>query len=142
MSKIDNFVIKIDKKLKDKFGGKASKSPLNPFLYDYYDNLRGQELAEAIDNTSYLMEYNTKVIKFLKKKINYEKKFDNDTSNFYKDLLNDKIGELEYQNGTAVEVLKVLNRNSEREKSGYYQKKKIFDFSKFKKKKSGDKNAK
>ena len=69
MSKIDDFVEKIDKKLKDKFGGEASKSPLNPFLYDYYDNLRGQELAEAIDNTSYLMEYNTKVIKFLKKKI-------------------------------------------------------------------------
>lgn len=142
MSKIDDFVEKIDKKLRDKFGGEASKSPLNPFLYDYYDNLRGQKLAEAIDNTSYLMEYNTKVIKFLKKKINYEKKFDNDTSNFYKDLLNDKIGELEYQNGTAVEVLKVLNRNSEREKAGYYQKKKIFDFSKLKKKKSGDNNAK
>ena len=31
------------------------------------------ELAEAIDNTSYLMEYNTKVMKFLKKKINYDK---------------------------------------------------------------------
>lgn len=142
MSKIDDFVEKIDKKLRDKFGGEASKSSLNPFLYDYYDNLRGQELAEAIDNTSYLMEYNTKVIKFLKKKINYEKKFADDTSNFYKDLLNDKIGELEYQNGTAVEVLKVLNRNSEREKAGYYQKKKIFDFSKLKKKKSGDNNAK
>jgi len=142
MSKIDNFVEKIDKKLKEKFGGESSKSPLNPFLYNYYDNLRGQELSESIDNTSYLIEYNTNLIKFLKKKINYEKKFDNDNSNFYKDLLKEKIDELEYQNGTAVEILKVLKRNSEREKAGYYDKKKIFDFSKFKKKKSGDKNAK
>lgn len=136
MSKIKDFI----KKIKSKFGGKENKSPLNPFLYNHYDNLRGQELVEAIDTTSYLMEYNTKVIKFLKKKINFEKKNNTDTSNYYKDLLNDKIDELEYQNGTAVEVLKILNRNSEREKSGYYDKKKLINFNLFKKKKSGAKN--
>lgn len=136
MSKIKDFI----KKIKNKFGGKENKSSLNPFLYNHYNNIRGQELAEAIDTTSYLMEYNTKVVKFLKKKINFEKKNNTDTSNYYKDLLKDKIDELEYQNGTAVEVLKVLNRNSEREKSGYYDKKKLVNFNLFKKKKSGAKN--
>ena len=136
MSKIKDFI----KKIKSKFGGKENKSPLNLFLYNHYDNLRGQELVEAIDNTSYLMEYNTKVVKFLKKKINFEKKNNTDISNYYKDLLKDKIDELEYQNGTAVEVLKILNRNSEREKSGYYDKKKLVNFNLFKKKKSGAKN--
>lgn len=140
MSKIKDFIKKIKSKFKNKFGGKENKSPLNPFLYNHYDNLRGQELVEAIDTTSYLMEYNTKVVKFLKKKINFEKKNNTDTSNYYKDLLKDKIDELEYQNGTAVEVLKILNRNSEREKSGYYDKKKLVNFNLFKKKKSGAKN--
>ena len=80
----------------------AKISPLNPYLIEHYSKLRGNELKEAMDSIEKATKNNQIVIDSLKKSI---ENADEDK----KEVLLDTVEDLEYQNDTNEEIMKLLN---------------------------------
>ena len=83
----------------------AQVSPLNPYLLEHYSKLRGNELKEAMDSIESSTKNNKIVIESLKNEIETadEEK---------KKVLLETIEDLEYQNETNEEIMKLLNSNA------------------------------
>lgn len=87
-------------------------SPLNPYLLEYYNGLKGEELKTNIKNIENTIENNNVVIESLKKS---EQDSDNEEK---KTILLDTIEDLEYQNETNQDILKLLKGNAYKEFMG------------------------
>lgn len=81
----------------------AQVSPLNPYLIEHYSRLRGEELKQALDRIESTMKNNDVVIESLRKTL--EDESDEEKRN----VLLDTIEDLEYQNETNEEIMKLLN---------------------------------
>lgn len=81
----------------------AQVSPLNPYLIEYYNNLTGNDLRIAYKNLQNSIQYNNIVIESLKKETE-DKSIDEKKKN----VLLETIEDLEYQNETNEEILKLL----------------------------------
>ena len=84
----------------------AQVSPLNPYLIEYYNNLKGDDLRIAYKNLKSSVENNNIVIESLKKQV------EDITDNEKKNVLLDTIEDLEYQNQTNEEIIKLLKGNA------------------------------
>ena len=84
----------------------AQVSPLNPYLIEYYNNLKGDDLRIAYKNLKSSVENNNIVIESLKKQV------EDITDNEKKSVLLDTIEDLEYQNETNEEIIKLLKGNA------------------------------
>lgn len=82
----------------------AQVSPLNPYLLDHYAKLRGNDLKEALNSIESAIKNNNVVIDSLKNSIENE---NNDEDK--KNVLLETIEDLEYQNETNEEIMKLLN---------------------------------
>lgn len=87
----------------------AKISPLNPYLIEYYSNLKGAELREALNNIESSIKNNEILIESLKKSSNE----DNDEEKI--NILLDTIEDLEYQNNTNNEIKKLLESTAVKE---------------------------
>lgn len=83
----------------------AQVSPLNPYLLEHYSKLRGKELKEAMDSIESSISNNKVVIESLK---NASVSADEEKKN----VLLETIEDLEYQNETNEEIMKLLNSNA------------------------------
>ena len=81
----------------------AQVSPLNPYLIEHYRKLKGEDLKKALDSIESNISNNEAVISSLKKSA------DETTDEEKKEVLLDTIEDLEYQNETNKEILKLLN---------------------------------
>lgn len=81
----------------------AQVSPLNPYIIEHYSKLRGEELKQALDRIESTIKNNRVVIESL------EKTLENETEEEKKNVLSDTIEDLEYQNETNEEIMKLLN---------------------------------
>ena len=81
----------------------AQVSPLNPYLIEHYRKLKGEDLKKALDSIESNISNNEVVISSLKKS------GDETTDEEKKEVLLDTIEDLEYQNETNKEILKLLN---------------------------------
>lgn len=81
----------------------AQVSPLNPYLIEHYKKLKGEDLKKALDSIESNMNNNEVVIGSLKKSA------EETTDEEKKEVLLDTIEDLEYQNETNKEILKLLN---------------------------------
>ena len=81
----------------------AQVSPLNPYLIEHYSKLRGEELKQALDRIESTIKNNNVVIDSLKKTLNDEIEEEK------KNILSETIEDLEYQNETNEEIMKLLN---------------------------------
>lgn len=86
-------------------------SPLNPFLLDHYANLKGNDLDEAWTIAKASIHNNNLVIESLQKRIDNEELNEND-----KNVLEETIEDLKYQNNTNNEIIKLLESNLIKEK--------------------------
>ena len=84
----------------------ANVSPLNPYLLAHYSSLKGKDLDEALVKTTGTIENNIVVIESLKKS-SEEKGISDDKKN----ILLETIEDLEYQNETNKEIIKLLESN-------------------------------
>ena len=95
--------------------GLGSKiSPLNHFIIDYYDNLKGQQIRDAKQAIDATIENNNVIIASFKIIID-SKTLDQK----YSDFLSETIEDLEYQNNMSLEILKLLNSNIIKERLNY-----------------------
>ena len=81
----------------------AQVSPLNPYLIEHYRKLKGEDLKKALDSIESNISNNVVVMSSLKKSA------DETTDEEKKEVLLDTIEDLEYQNETNKEILKLLN---------------------------------
>lgn len=81
----------------------AQVSSLNPYLIEHYRKLKGEDLKKALDSIESNISNNEVVISSLKKSA------DETTDEEKKEVLLDTIEDLEYQNETNKEILKLLN---------------------------------
>ena len=81
----------------------AQVSPLNPYLIEHYRKLKGEDLKKALDSIESNISNNEVVVSSLKKSA------DETTDEEKKEVLLDTIEDLEYQNETNKEILKLLN---------------------------------
>lgn len=118
--KYEEFIERLDKKLEKKFGSE-DRSPLNPFIYDYYTNLKGNEIDEALENVKDNIFSNNKSIDQFKEILSLK-----DYTDKVVEVITEEIDNLEYANDTNVEIIKVLERQQflEKEKKN----KKLFSF--------------
>ena len=87
----------------------AKISPLNPYLIEYYSNLRGSELRDALNNIENNIKSNTILIESLKKSEELEQDEEK------KNVLSDTLEDLEYQNSTNIEIKKLLESTAIKE---------------------------
>lgn len=81
----------------------AKISPLNPYLLDYYTNLKGEDLRDTYKSVESSIKNNKILIETLKKSSE-----DLNTTEEQKAVLLDTIEDLEYQNNTNEEIQKLL----------------------------------
>ena len=81
----------------------AQVSPLNPYLIEHYRKLKGEDLKKALDSIESNISNNEVVISSLKKSA------DETTDEEKKEVILDTLEDLEYQNETNKEILKLLN---------------------------------
>lgn len=81
----------------------AQVSPLNPYLIEHYAKLRGEALKKALDSIEITMKNNDVVIESLKKSL------EDDSDEEKKNVISETIEDLEYQNETNEEIMKLLN---------------------------------
>lgn len=86
----------------------AKVSPLNPYLLEHYNNLKGEEIKNAMDAIDKATENNNIVIESLTNELD---KADEDKKN----VLQETIEDLQYQNETNEEIMKLLNSNALKE---------------------------
>lgn len=91
-------------------GQGALISPLNPYLIEHYSSLKGNDLKEALNNVESAIKNNNVVIASLKK--SSEEK---NVSDEEKNMMLETIEDLEYQNGTNEEIIKLLNTTAIKE---------------------------
>lgn len=80
----------------------AQVSPLNPYLIEYYQGLKGSALKNAMDSIEEQIRSNTVIIESLKESV---EKSDDDEK---KTTLLETIEDLEYQNDTNNEIMNLL----------------------------------
>lgn len=88
----------------------AQVSKLNPYLIEYYNNLRGDDLRTAYKNLQSAVQNNGIVIESLKKQTE-----DKSITEEKKNVLLETIEDLEYQNETNEEIIKLLKGNAAEE---------------------------
>jgi len=88
----------------------AQVSKLNPYLIEYYNNLRGDDLRIAYKNLQSALQNNGIVIESLKKQTE-----DKSITEEKKNVLLETIEDLEYQNETNEEIIKLLKGNAAEE---------------------------
>ena len=88
----------------------AQVSKLNPYLTEYYNNLKGDDLRIAYKNLQSAVQNNNIVIESLKKQTE-----DESIEEEKKNVLLETIEDLEYQNETNEEILKLLKGNAAEE---------------------------
>lgn len=81
----------------------AKISPLNPYLLDYYTNLKGEDLRDTYKSVESSIKNNKILIETLKKSSEAL-----NTTEEQKAVLLDTIEDLEYQNNTNEEIQKLL----------------------------------
>ena len=111
LRKISNYIDVNYNDLMYRIGLGSQISPLNPFLLDHYDNLKGQELDDAWTSIKVSIKNNNLLIETLQKRIDNDKLSDED-----KETLIETIKDLEYQNSTNEEIIKLLESNMIKEK--------------------------
>lgn len=80
----------------------AKISPLNPYLIDYYNGLKGEKLKNAYNSIERTINNNKIIIESLKESLKKEKKEEE------KNVIFETIEDLEYQNNTNEEIQKLL----------------------------------
>ncbi len=88
----------------------AQVSKLNPYLIEYYNNLKGDDLRNAYKNLQNAVQNNNIVIESLKKQTE-----DKSIEEEKKNVLLETIEDLAYQNETNEEILKLLKGNAAEE---------------------------
>jgi len=88
----------------------AQVSKLNPYLIEYYNNLKGDDLRIAYKNLQSAVQNNGIVIESLKKQTE-----DKSITEEKKNVLLETIEDLEYQNETNEEIIKLLKGNAAKE---------------------------
>lgn len=91
----------------------AQVSKLNPYLIEYYNNLKGDDLRIAYKNLQSAVQNNGIVIESLKKQTE-----DESISEEKKNVLLETIEDLAYQNETNEEIIKLLKGNAAEEFMG------------------------
>lgn len=89
----------------DMIGLGAKVTPLNPFIDNYYKNLRGEELEDAWMMATSSIKTNEDIITSINMQIDSEKDMDQEK----KDNLLDTIQDLKYQNQTNKLIIDILN---------------------------------
>jgi len=119
---IDKF--KLDKEEKE--------CPLNPFIQNYYDEMKPEYYDEAMKNVRWKIRDNNIYIRFLKVKLQENKTCTDfyNTSRF-EDLIKREILDLEYNNNTSKHVLDYLK----------YKKRKYTELKKKQRLEKGDSNG-
>ncbi len=79
-------------------------TPLNPFLINYYSGLKGDQIVDAILNTSSVIKNWEEMVEQFKKDL--EEKDYNETQ---REQIEQTIEDTEYQIRTAKEIVNVLN---------------------------------
>lgn len=87
----------------------AKISPLNPYIVEYYCNLKGSELRDALNNIENNIKSNNILIESLKKSEELEQDEEK------KNVLFDTLEDLEYQNSTNEEIKKLLESTAIKE---------------------------
>lgn len=87
----------------------AKISPLNPYLIEYYSNLKGNELRDALNTIENSIKSNNILIESLKGLENQEQDEEK------KSVLSDTLEDLEYQNSTNEEIKKLLESTAIKE---------------------------
>ena len=87
----------------------AKISPLNPYLIEYYSNLKGNELREALKNIENSINSNNVLIESLRKSEEQEQDEEKKT------IISDTLEDLEYQNSTNEEIKKLLESTAIKE---------------------------
>ena len=104
LDKIDKLfekILMIDKvgKFLEKFDNDKLKTPLNPFIAEYYLRQTDQGLDECLENVSNCIETYNKAIQEFKNCLN-----ENNTQEFI-NRINEQIEDLEYANNTNNEII-------------------------------------
>lgn len=86
-------------------------SPLNPFLKNYYSNLKGSKIDEALVNTLGSIENWEDLVNSFKEKLE-----DKNTTNIERDIILQTIEDTEYQINTAKEIVKLLHSAKTKER--------------------------
>ncbi len=81
----------------------AQVSPLNPYIIEHYSKLRGEDLKQALDTIESAIKNNNVLIESLKKTL------EDETDEEKKNVLSETIEDLDYQNETNEEIMKLLN---------------------------------
>ena len=79
-------------------------TPLNPFLINYYSGLKGDQLVDAILNTSSMVKNWEELVASFKKKLETET-----LSEQEREVMEQTIEDTEYQINTGKEIINVLN---------------------------------
>lgn len=87
----------------------AKISPLNPYLIEYYSNLKGNELRDALKNIESSIISNNILIESLRKSEEQEQDEEKKT------IISDTLEDLEYQNSTNEEIKKLLESTAIKE---------------------------
>ncbi len=77
---------------------------LNPFLINYYEHLKGDQIIDAILNTTAMINNWEELVNSFNEKLKNEKLSDSE-----KEVISQTIEDTEYQIKTAEEIVKVLN---------------------------------
>lgn len=83
----------------------AQSTPLNPFIRNYYENLKGKEANTAWLMATSSIKNNKVIIDTLKNQIKENEDMDKEK----KDILIDTIQDLEYQNETNKQIVDILD---------------------------------
>jgi len=79
-------------------------TPLNPFLINYYSGLKGDQIVDAILNTTSVIKNWEELVDNFKNKLNNDKLTDSE-----REVIEQTIEDTEYQINTAKEIVNVLN---------------------------------
>lgn len=96
--------IKNNKKKLKNIRKEICKNELNPFIANHYISLKEEELEPCRIGIIKRKKVNNLIIKKLKEEINSNKK-----RKKYNETIEDAISDLEYQNGTENEILRLIN---------------------------------
>ncbi len=77
---------------------------LNPFLINYYEHLKGDQIIDAILNTTAMINNWEELVNNFNERLKNEKLSDSE-----KEIISQTIEDTEYQIKTAEEIVKVLN---------------------------------
>ena len=85
-------------------------TPLNPFLINYYSSLKGDQIVDAILNTSAMIDNWGELVASFKEKLKDDKLIESE-----REIIEQTIEDTEYQINTAKEIVKVLESSRRKE---------------------------